>query len=127
MGQGVQERTSKICGRQLLKNLKWYYSLSKQTIITSNWLKDVFQKNYLVYSLTPWPKLSFRFKKLTMPNKDPEIRRPLSKYTPTNFTSWISGEVSFHRQLELLLVCDFISSKALFKDFFKLLSSKKPL
>ena len=24
MGQGIQERTKKICGRQPLKNLKWY-------------------------------------------------------------------------------------------------------
>ena len=36
---------SKICGRQLLKKLKWY-GLPKQAIITSNFLKAVFHKFY---------------------------------------------------------------------------------
>ena len=42
---------SKICGKQPLKNLKWYGLLH----ITS-FLKAVFQKFYLVHSWIPWPK-----------------------------------------------------------------------
>ena len=41
---------SKICGRQPLKYLKWYDH------ITSNILKAVFHKFYLVHSWISWPK-----------------------------------------------------------------------
>ena len=44
---------SKICGRQPLKNLKWYGLQADQ--ISSNLLKAVFHKFYLVDSWIPWP------------------------------------------------------------------------
>ena len=40
---------NKICGRQPLKNLKGY-SLLKQTISPSNFLKAIFHRFYLVHS-----------------------------------------------------------------------------
>ena len=46
---------SKICGRQLLKNLKGY-DLPKAGHISSNFLKSVFSKLYLVYSWILFPK-----------------------------------------------------------------------
>ena len=48
----------KICGRQLLKNLKWY-GLPQKTMsadqITSNFLKTVFHKFYLARFRIPFP------------------------------------------------------------------------
>ena len=55
MGQVIQNGPSKMCGRQPLKNLK-LYGLPQQTWsasadhITSNFLKAVFCKFYLVNS-----------------------------------------------------------------------------
>ena len=52
---------SKICGRQLLKNLKWY-GLPKQTIpTTSNFLKAVFHKFYLVWPISSKSNLTCLF------------------------------------------------------------------
>ena len=41
---------SKISGRQPLKNLKWYGLPQQTNHITSNFLKDVFHKFYLIHS-----------------------------------------------------------------------------
>ena len=53
--------TSKICGRQPLKNLKWKTAFKKLEVIwsaeadhiTSNFLKAVFHKFYFVHSGIP--------------------------------------------------------------------------
>ena len=49
MGQRFKNGPSKICGRQPLKNLKGYY-LPKADHTSSNILKAVFHKFYLVHS-----------------------------------------------------------------------------
>ena len=48
-----KNRPSKICGRQPLKDFKWY-DLLRQTI-SSQIFKAVFHKFYLVLSWIPWP------------------------------------------------------------------------
>ena len=53
IGQGIQEWTKKSSEKQALKNLKWY-GLLRQTI-TTNFLKAVFHRFYLVHSWIPWP------------------------------------------------------------------------
>ena len=62
-GKEFKNASSKIWGRQPLKNLRWY-GIPRQTIsiwyteadhITSNFLKAVFHKFYLVHSWILWP------------------------------------------------------------------------
>ena len=68
----VKNGPSKIYGRLPLKNSKWYV-LPEADHITSNFLKAIFHKFYLVHSWIPWPKWTLKI-------WFPMIHKPRQKY-----------------------------------------------